>query len=425
MRAMLLGRILFGIGGESLGVAQTRLTTSYFRGKELALALGINLSVARLGSVANDLISPIIGSYSIPLAAWAGFLTCLISLGCSFALVYIDKGSDVPASSLALSPSPLTAGGPHANGKISFFSVLDFPLPYHLINFILIFLYGTVIPFNSIHQAFLEQRWFQGDPVKSAQIMSIPDTISALLVPFIGSICDRFGHRPHILILCSFIIATCHFILGFADISSPITPLVFLGTAYACLLVFWPCIPLLIPSSHLATAYGLSTALWNLCNFVFPLITATLRKFDPSYRLSEAFFGILGVAGFATAVTLWWVDKTIWNSILTLPESRKESDFELLSLDTPGSPGSPSSQRLQSRLPTLGGLGGKSRYTQLQSNSSDILFESTDDDVEIDNVELDMDLEGVALVRRRSWDFGSGSSQELGIHDTPTSVINL
>lgn len=58
MLLMLLGRVIFGLGGESLSVAGSALISSWFAGKELAFALGINLSFSRLGSVANDIISP-------------------------------------------------------------------------------------------------------------------------------------------------------------------------------------------------------------------------------------------------------------------------------------------------------------------------------------------------------------------------------
>lgn len=50
---MLIGRVVFGLGGESMSVAQSAIVTVWFKGKELAMALGVNLSVSRLGSVIN------------------------------------------------------------------------------------------------------------------------------------------------------------------------------------------------------------------------------------------------------------------------------------------------------------------------------------------------------------------------------------
>jgi MFS family permease len=55
---MLAGRVVFGMGGESMQVAQSSIISLWFKGKELAFALGLNLSIARLGSVINGVIVP-------------------------------------------------------------------------------------------------------------------------------------------------------------------------------------------------------------------------------------------------------------------------------------------------------------------------------------------------------------------------------
>lgn len=81
---MVIGRILFGVGGESLFVSQTRTTTSWFRGKELAFALGVNLGIARLGSVLNDYLSPILClQYSMAAAMYATMAKFLFKLHCN------------------------------------------------------------------------------------------------------------------------------------------------------------------------------------------------------------------------------------------------------------------------------------------------------------------------------------------------------
>lgn len=88
---VVLGRILFGIGGESLAVAQSRLVTQWFEGRELALAIGLNLSIARIGTVVNNILSPIVAERgSVPMAFWVGFLSCLASFACTMATVAVD-----------------------------------------------------------------------------------------------------------------------------------------------------------------------------------------------------------------------------------------------------------------------------------------------------------------------------------------------
>lgn len=92
---VVLGRILFGLGGESLAVAQSRLVTKWFKGKELALAIGLNLSVARIGTVANNIISPIVAEeYSVADAFWIGFASCVLSFICTLATIILDRWHD-------------------------------------------------------------------------------------------------------------------------------------------------------------------------------------------------------------------------------------------------------------------------------------------------------------------------------------------
>lgn len=55
---MLAGRVIFGCGGECIGVAQSAIVSIWFKGKELAFALGMLLTVSRLGSVFNAIILP-------------------------------------------------------------------------------------------------------------------------------------------------------------------------------------------------------------------------------------------------------------------------------------------------------------------------------------------------------------------------------
>jgi MFS family permease len=86
------GRVLFGIGGESLAVAQSRLVTQWFAGKELALAIGLNLSIARVGTVVNNVLSPLVADrWSVSAAFWVGFLSCLLSFCCTVATIVVDR----------------------------------------------------------------------------------------------------------------------------------------------------------------------------------------------------------------------------------------------------------------------------------------------------------------------------------------------
>lgn len=89
---ILAGRVLFGVGGESLAVAQTRVVTDWFQDRELALAIGLNLSIARIGTVVNNVVSPWIARrwHSVAAAFWVGLASCAISLVCTVATIWVD-----------------------------------------------------------------------------------------------------------------------------------------------------------------------------------------------------------------------------------------------------------------------------------------------------------------------------------------------
>ena len=97
----LIGRFIFGLGGECLAVAQARLVTDWFIGKELALALGMNLSIARVGTIVNNVMSAwLYETWGIKVAVWVGFMTCVVSLVCSLITIAIG-GRNGPKQLLA------------------------------------------------------------------------------------------------------------------------------------------------------------------------------------------------------------------------------------------------------------------------------------------------------------------------------------
>lgn len=93
---MYLGRIIFGCGGENMNVANSAILSVWFKDKELAFAFGLNLSISRLGSVANNLVSPVItDSVDIVFALWFGVLLCGCSVACAVLISHLDHGVEV------------------------------------------------------------------------------------------------------------------------------------------------------------------------------------------------------------------------------------------------------------------------------------------------------------------------------------------
>ena len=89
---MIAGRVIFGMGGESMSVAQSAIVSVWFKGSELAFALGVNMSISRLGSVLNAAVVPsVYDQQGLGPALLVGFMICIYSLFNAFGLVYLDK----------------------------------------------------------------------------------------------------------------------------------------------------------------------------------------------------------------------------------------------------------------------------------------------------------------------------------------------
>ncbi|XP_048460134.1 major facilitator superfamily domain-containing protein 1 isoform X4 [Rhincodon typus] len=145
---MELGRFVFGIGGESLAVAQNTYAVSWFKGKELNLVFGLQLSMARLGSTVNMNIMGWIYGRAVKMVGSAGHSTlgislmiaastCVFSLLCAFAIAYLDKRAK----------RILKKDQGKTGEVVKLKDVKDFPLSLWLIFLICVFYYVAVFPF--------------------------------------------------------------------------------------------------------------------------------------------------------------------------------------------------------------------------------------------------------------------------------------
>ena len=88
---MLLGRFIFGLGGDSFFVGKSAIISNWFKGNEVAFAFGIILSVGRVGALINGFIIPQAAeSHGVPYALYIGFFVCLVSGVGTVLLIMLD-----------------------------------------------------------------------------------------------------------------------------------------------------------------------------------------------------------------------------------------------------------------------------------------------------------------------------------------------
>lgn len=138
----------------------------------------MNLCIARLGSVANSILTPrIVKAFNVNTAVWCGTLSCFISFGSGIILTGLLKGSvkksddeeslvsNDPVSRFDDSESDirLVAEPKEIEQSVSYLNIFKLPVSFWLVCVICICLYGTVVPFNTIASDFLMEKWYHGD----------------------------------------------------------------------------------------------------------------------------------------------------------------------------------------------------------------------------------------------------------------------
>jgi MFS family permease len=389
---MLTGRTVFGLGGESLSVTMSALVARWFSGRELALALGTNLAVARLGSVVNDIVSLALAQkYGVAWAGWAGLMFCALSFLCAAGVHVLDVAVDriiannerrmaegtlvISGDDLLVSPvpsfrrerevltvrhaeagsdavkmaaakkeagkdgatvnssasTPASDAAAASSDRVDLMQVFKFPLVLWLLTLSCLTVYAAILPFNSVASAFIKRRYDTSDQTANLT-MTILFGISAVLSPILGGVIDRVGQRATLAVVASSVVMLAHLYMALT-LWTPIVALVLLGVAYSVYAAaLWPSIALVVPELYHGTAYGLVTAVQNLGLALTPILVSAMMADCPEhYSCVSVAFAIIGGVGTFSGVALWIVNARAVPSILNL----SQADIAALSADKP------------------------------------------------------------------------------------------
>uniref|UniRef100_A0AAY5EY39 Lysosomal dipeptide transporter MFSD1 n=1 Tax=Electrophorus electricus TaxID=8005 RepID=A0AAY5EY39_ELEEL len=261
---MELGRFVFGIGGESLAVAQNTYAVNWFKGKELNLVFGLQLSMARVGSTVNMNIMGWVykqvkttlghaGPTTLGTALMIAASTCLLSLLCALVLAFLDKRAE----------KILDKEQGKSGEVIKLRDVKDFPVQLWLIFFICVGYYVAIFPFIGLGQVFFIEK-FNFTPTQASAVNSIVYILSAPASPVLGLLVDKTG-KNITWVLCAVVTTLlAHMMLAFT-FWNPWIAMVILGMSYSLLAcALWPMVAFVVPEHQLGTAYGFMQSIQNL-----------------------------------------------------------------------------------------------------------------------------------------------------------------
>jgi MFS family permease len=314
-----VGRVIFGVGSESMIVAQSAITARWFTGKELALAFGVTLTLSRLGTLFSFNTEALIASrLGFRGALWVAAGLCVASLIANWIYTLLDRHAE-PVLNL-----PQAGSG----DKIRWADIRKFTASYWYLVAICVTFYSAIFPFTALATDFFHEKW--GLPMASAEGLgflggvfynlthmfstaqgttSIIITASMFLAPFAGNLVDRIGRRATLMIIGSLLMIPAHLLMGITHLP-PAPLMILLGAAFvlvpACV---WPCVPLVVDEARVGTAFGLMTAFQNVGLWAFPYINGALRDATHGYKASQIMFSALGLSGLLFSLLLLAADK--------------------------------------------------------------------------------------------------------------------
>ncbi|KAF3426730.1 hypothetical protein E2986_01570 [Frieseomelitta varia] len=318
---MMVGRFVFGIGAESLAVAQNSYAVLWFKGKELNLVFGLQLSFARVGSTVNFLVMEPIYNYvsqyykgpeCIGIALFLAALTCVISMICACVLGIMDKRAE----------RLLRRGEGQETEAVSLTDVKDFKLIFWLIALICIAYYVAIFPFVALGKVFFERK-YAFEPSNANTVNSLVYFISAIASPILGYLVDKTGKNVSWVFISVLVTIVAHGLLAFTYVN-PYVCMILMGLAYSMLASsLWPLIALVTPEYQLGTAYGIAQAVQNLGLAVVSILAGIIVDHGGYFMLEMFFLGWLWIS-LITAVAIWVSDAATTGGYLNMTPSQRE-----------------------------------------------------------------------------------------------------
>lgn len=305
---MASGRLLFGIGSETLAVASTVAFAQWFAGRYFALLFALNLSLARLGSYLADRSPSFAGAlyergWQPPMWLAAGFAAA--SFAGALAYFWLDA-RESRLGTLALPPPPERFDWRH---------VLSFRGEYWLLVATCVTFYSVIFPFRSTFAIkYLQQA--QGLSLDQASTLNSYVFLAAVFAtPVFGLLLDRTGRNAVLLAVGAALLPLSFLVLGTVPSGAGLSTAL-LGVSFSFLpAVLWPTVVRYAPPEHLGTAYGLMTTLQNAGLFGANLVAGHLNDVSGAGAGNAAgytpmlwFFGLLSLAAFVCTALLWLRD---------------------------------------------------------------------------------------------------------------------
>lgn len=314
-----LGYAIFAVGTENCGITVTKAIAKWFKGKEIALAMGIQVAVARLGQALALIVCPLIVT-SFSMSAPLLFALILIVIGFFAYMIFcvMDKKLDKQVNE-------------EQDGEDTF-RVSDLKLiitnrGFWLIALLCLLFYSAVFPFMKYATSLMENKYGM-DNAWAGWIPALIPMGNLIMTPLFGGIYDKKGKGATIMIIGSAMLILVHVLfalplLNYWWFAAFIA--ILLGISFSLVpSAMWPSVPKVIPEKLLGSAYALIFWVQNIgLGFVPLLIGWVLDKYciagtrivdgkeltQYDYTLPMCIFALFGIIALLLAISLKREDK--------------------------------------------------------------------------------------------------------------------
>lgn len=317
-----LGFMVFGCGVEMAGITVSKGIVKWFKGKEMALAMGLEMAIARLGVAAAVIFSPMIAKSGVTpdVSKSVLFNVVLILIGVISFSVYFFFDKKLENQMGALDEEPEEPFKFSDLGKIVSSKV------FWIVALLCVLYYSAIFPFQKYAINMLQcNLGFSAE--LSGTIFSVFPLGAAAITPFLGNFLDRKGKGATMLIFGSILMIVCHLTFAYLPLFKgtmvgtvlAFFAIVLLGISFSLVPAsLWPSVPKLVDNRLLGSAYAVIFWIQNIGLFAFPmLIGKALAATNPgvtdplqyNYTTPMLIFASLGVFAFFLGIWLKIEDK--------------------------------------------------------------------------------------------------------------------
>ena len=292
-----LGFMIFGCGCEMAGITVSRAIAKWFKGKEMAMAMGLEMAIARIGVFAIFTMSPAVANSDmfafIPTSVVKPVFLCtvllIVGLICFLVFNVMDKKFD---KQLAAAGEAETVASDE-EFKIGDVKIILSSKIFWLVALLCVLYYSAIFPFQKYAVNMFENN-LNLTAEEAASIFRWFPIGAALITPFLGGFLDKRGKGATMLILGAILMISCHLVFAlvlpkFPNLVLAYAAIVVLGVSFSLVpAALWPSVPKLMPERYLGSAYSLIFWVQNVGLCLVPyLIGVVLNSTNPG--VSDAF----------------------------------------------------------------------------------------------------------------------------------------